>query len=104
MNVEVRVTQYDVSCFPADHPSAYIFTITVEWRGNDLWAVTDRFQCLDVDGNWDYEPSPSSRDDDWKARHRFPLETALALAQQHAPLIVVNGWTVTEVLARPSDV
>jgi hypothetical protein len=33
---EVRITRYEVSCLqPGDHTNADLFTLTVEWRGND---------------------------------------------------------------------
>lgn len=41
------------------------------------WAVRDRFQhALSCDGTWEYEPQPSSRDDEFLARCRFdtPVE------------------------------
>jgi hypothetical protein len=37
---EVRITRYEVSCLqPGDHTNADLFTLTVEWRGNDSWGV-----------------------------------------------------------------
>jgi hypothetical protein len=96
----VTVTKYEVSCLPIDHRERPHFTIFVEWRGVDRWAVCDGFRsCLGADGVWGYEPSPSNREDDWLDAHRFDLDTALALAKEQAPLMTVNRWTVAEVLA-----
>lgn len=95
-----RVTRYEVSCLPPDHIDAPHFTITVEWRGGDLWAVCRFRECLGTDGEWDYEPSPSNRTDEWKNNHRFDLASALALAQAAAPKMTVNGYTVADVLRR----
>jgi len=39
--------------------------------GRDLWAVRSGPNCLDKDGDWVYEPLPSSRDDAWLAMHRW---------------------------------
>lgn len=36
-----------------------------------LWKVTDGASCLNKSGEWEYEPLPSSRDDDFMARCRF---------------------------------
>ncbi len=36
-----------------------------------LWAVRWQGDCLSVDGEWEWEPSPSNRTDDWLARHRY---------------------------------
>jgi hypothetical protein len=94
-------TKYDVSCLPIDHRERHHFTIYVEWRGPDLWAVTTGFgDCLGVDGEWDYERSPSNRGDNWKATHRYDLDTALRLAKEQAPLMTCNRWTVEEAIAR----
>jgi hypothetical protein len=100
VEAQVQVTEYEVSCLPADHPEHYTFAIKVAWRGPDSWAVVRMASCLDAEGNWDWEPSPSNRDDDWLATHRFDLDTAMALAKEAAPRIVVNGWTIEKVLAR----
>jgi hypothetical protein len=96
----VRTTCYEVSCVPGDTIDADSFTIQVEYRGHDKWAVLlRRMWCLSVEGEWDYEPQPSSREDDWLATHRFDLDTALRLAKEQAPLIKVNGYTVADAIA-----
>jgi hypothetical protein len=74
-------------------------TIAVEHRGRGTWAVTDAPYCLGSDGEWGYEMRPSEREDEWLATHRFDLDDALALAKREAPLMVVNGWTVPQILA-----
>jgi hypothetical protein len=43
--------------------------------GSDLWAVRSGPNCLDKDGDWVYEPLPSSRDDEWLAMHRWAMLT-----------------------------
>ncbi len=96
----VRATRYEVSCLPPDNINAHHFSITVEWRGRDRWAVCRFKECLGTDGEWDYEPMSSSREDDWLATHRFGLDEALELAKTAAPLMTVNGLTVADVLAR----
>lgn len=95
-----RVTRYEVSCLPPDNINARHFTITVEWRGGDHWAVCWFGECLGADGEWDYEPRPSSREDDWLETHRFTLGIALMLAKQEAPKIRVNGRTAADFLTR----
>lgn len=39
--------------------------------GPALWAVSNGGSCLAKDGEWEYEPLPSSRDDDFLKRCRF---------------------------------
>jgi hypothetical protein len=101
----VRPTAYAVSCLPPDAINADVFTITVEWRGpsQSRYAVTRMGFCLGTDGQWDHEPIPSSRTDEWLATHRFDLDTALRLATEHAPKIVVNGHTVADILAKAAS-
>jgi hypothetical protein len=106
--VHARATQYQVSVWPDDlrdsassAMDADMWAVTVEYRGPGSWAVLMRAgMCLGADGEWDYEPRPSSREDDWLASHRFSLDDALALAREHAPKVTVNGMTALEVLAR----
>jgi hypothetical protein len=88
-----QVTEYRVSAAPLDGHDAYHFAVTVEWRGNDRWAVMWHGDCLGADGEWEFEPRPSSREDDWLAAHRFDLPTALRLAREAAPKVTVNGAT-----------
>lgn len=96
----VQVTEYTVCLLPEDDINASAFGITVAYRGRGLWAVSRHRQCLGADGEWDWEPLPSGRTDEWLATHRFDLETALRLARAEAPRIVCNGRTAAEVLAR----
>ncbi|WP_141704157.1 hypothetical protein [Planobispora rosea] len=95
----VRPTRYDVTCLPPDDINTHSYTITVEYRGHDRWAVLDGPYALDANGDADYEPRPSERDDEWLATHRFDLDTALAIAKKAAPLMTVNGQTVEQALA-----
>lgn len=39
--------------------------------GTRLWAARYESRCLSTSGQWDYEPLPSSRTDEWLAQHRF---------------------------------
>jgi hypothetical protein len=105
-----RVTEYKVSVFPPwmtdssdmlAASEADTWSLTVQWRGFDKWAVTNGgHTCLGSDGEWDWEPIPSSREDDWLAAHRFDLETALHLAAEHAPKVTINGKTALDILAK----
>jgi hypothetical protein len=53
--------------------------IHVEWRGGDNWAVTRTGDCLNKDGEWEWEPSPSNRDDAFLVRCRFNIDDALRM-------------------------
>jgi hypothetical protein len=97
----VLATRFEVSLLPEGNINRRHFTLYVEWRGGDTWAVTTGFhECLGSDGAWSYESLPSERTDEWIAAHRFDLETALKLAQKAAPGVTVNGWTAAQAYAR----
>ena len=102
-----RVTRYEISVFPdemlrdefaAMDSSSWV--LTVEDRGMCRWAVLRGRWCLGTDGEWDREPSPSSREDDWLETHRFDLGTALRLAAEQAPNVRINGLTALDILAK----
>lgn len=92
-------TQYTVSAIPEGHDARPEFEIQVNYRGGGLWGARRWTRCLDSEGRWDYELSPSESEDEWLARHRFDLDTALRLAKEAAPHLTVNGHTVRDVLA-----
>lgn len=96
--VSVMAMTFTVSAVPATVPNADLFTLTVEARGSDIWAVRHIRNCLNAEGEWDREPGPGERDDHWLARHRFDLNTALRLARAAAPHVTVNGSTVGDAL------
>lgn len=110
----VQAVKYVVSCMPEgeDRDS---FGVTVECRGEGRWGVfRNAHCCLGSDGTWSWGYSwrdgaqePASDEewteyhagrDEWLDAHRFDEETALRLAQEHAPLITVNGFTVSDAL------
>lgn len=97
-NPIARPTTYTVTCLPDSIPDRSSWNITVEWRGQDTWAVKRWSDCLGRDGEWDYEPNPSSRTDEWIKDHRFPLAEALELAKRAAPDVIVNGFTPADLL------
>lgn len=95
----VRATRYTVNAVPESMEQAYAWAITVEYRGNDLWAVVNGPQCLSSDGTWGYEPMSSSRTEQWINKNRFPLDHALELATAAAPDVVVSGHRAGDVAA-----
>ena len=93
----VRVTRYDVSAYPdPESINAHVYTITVEERSPGQWAVCWMSDCYDIDGEGCYETIPSERTDEWKARYRHDLDTALAIAKHVALTQQVNGRTAAQ--------
>lgn len=103
--IEPVATAYQVCAVPEDEYGNYLsFAISVErTHHSGSWAVRLRSCCLSAEGEWEYEPQPSSREDGWLATHRFDLQTALRRAVEAAPHVQVNGVTVADVLARSSE-
>lgn len=94
----VRATTYTVSCLPEGHDDLYVWAVFVEFTGRG-WAVRRMKRCYDIDGEWDWESIPSERTEEWLARFRFDLDTALDIARRVAPTIRVNGRTARDILA-----
>jgi hypothetical protein len=70
-----------VSQYTIGHPRDFAITVEKTNWERDLWAVRQgKGVCLCKDGSWDFEPSPSNRDDKFLEETRFSLETALELA------------------------
>lgn len=90
----IWATRYAVSCLPIDDINARYFTLHVEYRGDDQWAVMDGPFGLFADGRRDFEHLQGDR---------FDVLTALELARQQAPLMTVNGRTLDEALAQAKD-
>lgn len=96
----VKVTAYSVSCLPETNINAPHFTARAEYRGRGGWAVTDGFHVYAADGSRAHEHIPTERTEEFLARFRHGELEAVALAKRIAPTLVVNGYTVADVLAR----
>lgn len=95
--ITVRPVTYYVTGLPEDDENCYTWMFTVEWRGpGDLWAVMYHGRCWSTTGSWDLEPSPSNRDDEFKATHRFPFDTAIDFAVTELPNLCINGLVIRD--------
>lgn len=52
--------------------------IEVKHRGDNLWCVSNGSSVLNKNGEWEWEPQPSSRTDEFIAETRFSLDEAIA--------------------------
>lgn len=76
--VFARITE--VTFTPDDDPY-WRRAITVQWRGAEDHCVKQGSKVWDeTAGRWEWEPQPSSRDDDFIARTRYPYDKATAIA------------------------
>lgn len=96
--VRVYPTQYLVSCFPLDDEDSTTWSVKVELRGKDRWAVLHMGYCYDIDANAEYEPLSSSRTDEFLAKFRFDLNTALDVARKVAPKLIINDLRAEDVV------
>lgn len=75
-NISDRILRYEVNSLCLALDSASLIEVTAERRrqrdGSSLWAVKRLSECLNSGSEWEYEPIPSSRDDAFIARCRFP--------------------------------
>lgn len=53
-------------------------------RGDGKWSVFNGCSVFNREGEWEYEPLPSSRDDDFIARTRFSFDEAFRLGEAEA--------------------
>lgn len=68
-----------------DRPDLYDWrAITVSWRGGGTWAIqrgdgSPNWVWCERKHEWELEPRPSSRDEHFLRRTRYPLDQALAI-------------------------
>lgn len=97
----VHAVEYVVSCLQGDDINFDLYAVRVQYRGGGRYAVIGLGDmCLGADGTWDRGVKEYDRGDAWLDSHRFDLDTAIRLAKEQAPLVTVNGRTVTDALAR----
>lgn len=94
----VKITKYSVGGYPdPESINAHLYDVDVEYRGKGRWAVCWMGRCYDKDGVADYEPIPSSREDDWLDRFRFDSsDDALEVAKKVVLTLAVNGKTAAQ--------
>ncbi len=115
--VNVRATRYEVSCLPADHEDASLFTLVVHMCSHGRWAVSRGLIHHDADGlrsagvRWEDDREPVTSEEvasyrrayeEWAERFHFDEETALEVARQLAPSMQYPGYTVADALSRTS--
>lgn len=64
-----------------ESPHHYTLNIEVLRTGADSWAVMQGGNVLNNEGEFEYQPMPSSRDEDFLARTRFDFKTAMEKAE-----------------------
>jgi hypothetical protein len=77
------------------NPDTRHFRVYVRWSGGDTWAVIWMGECWNGT-DWEWEPLPSSYDDDFLARCRFTLEEACRHARSLPDAVMPNGATYVQ--------
>lgn len=54
----------------------------IESRGNNRWAIKDGPYSLSKDRKWDYETSPSNRNEKYLKEHRFLYDEAEKIVKE----------------------
>lgn len=85
MSEALSPVKFRVGPVPEPHTLEWHRMVYVEERlqrdGSQLWVITRGGAVLSRLGDWEYEPIPSSRSDEFIARTRWPdLEIAAAAA------------------------
>lgn len=105
--VRTQATEFMVTAVPEELDEldldTWAFQLTVARRGPHSWAVIRRGRVWEESsGKWVDEPHPSSRDDEFIARTRYNLNTALSIAERLAPDVTVNGYTIADIIKKAS--
>lgn len=65
------------------------YHIYIEERSENSWALTYKGSCMDLEGEFNSEPSPSNRSEEFIQKHRFKTpEEALSVFQSKSKLII----------------
>jgi hypothetical protein len=62
--------------------------IVVEARADGMWVIKRMNEVWTRSGEWEWEPSPSGRSDEFKMRSRWSLEEALEIAENNKELLL----------------
>lgn len=94
----VSPARYTVSLLPESDVNYRLYVVEVMYWGDGHWGVINGATDtrLGIDGAWADGIKPYGRGDDWLDAHRFDLDTALRLAQEAAPHVIVNGRTAAD--------
>lgn len=68
----------------------------------ESYAIRDGLNCMNKDGEFEYEPMPGGRDEDFYFRCRFnSFDEAVSFFKSHNPLVNVGRckcWETSELL------
>lgn len=103
--IHAQVESVSFSPIPVGHCDRDTWQVTVDLRhsrdGVQSWAVRISGRALNTEtGEFDYEPIPSERTDDWLATHRFSdYDAACRAAMEAAPGVTWNGRSAAQIAA-----
>lgn len=97
-DLEPLVTHVEVSAVPVGNPERHRYRLLLSWWGRDdadEWLIRrDEHTYIDRDGT----ESTGARygDERWLAAHVMTYDEAVEVAQQVAPTLTCNGYTVDD--------
>jgi hypothetical protein len=100
-----HIDRFTYSPIPLDNALDRIaWQVSVEWAGSGRWAIRNSGYCLNRNGEWEHEPQPSSRTDQWLAEHRWEdLAEARRVAREVCLSVTWNGKTAADIAAVSGD-
>ena len=95
--IRIEPSAYVVCGLHPDDPDSSVWTLTIERKAPDRWAVMFLSRAYNRrTGEFDWEPIPSERTDAYKRTHRFPFDEAWRIALEAYPKLVINGLRVVD--------
>lgn len=91
----IRLMAVTVSFLPEGHRQYRDYLVTIDYAGNDLWAVRHHRSRLSSTGEWWFESALAAAEADHSL---FDVTTAIELATMAARKLRVRGQTAEEVL------
>ena len=102
---QVQATHYEVTLVPREQANGRWYIVHVAHHGRGKWIVyrehcelgetKSELRCLAADGTWFVPEDPF-----WFSAPAYDLETALRLAREAAPKVMVGSLTAAEAVAR----
>lgn len=93
------IEKYSFSVLDIDHPERFLFSVCVEYRGENKYAITWLSSCYNKSTDkWETEPVKSFRTPAWQANHRFGLAEAKTRARELCKDLTVNKTHIKDLV------
>ena len=69
--------------------------VFIEFRAENSWALTCMGDCMDKNGEFNDEPSPSNRTEDFIQNHRFKTPEDAYNCFKEKSKLIINGHKIS---------